>query len=310
MTPENFLKCLYSLKTWNRGGARALYKPLLLLLTLGHLGQGPPRMRLYREIEPELGDLLKRLGLARERDSHDYLRNPFNYLRSDGLWEIEGLQASHMDCSKQLRSAALRQSDVKGGLPSAVYQLLISNPPLFRQAVEYLLKRYFPTSYHRDLLEAVQLHAVLEVGNWPEIQKLDRENRLRRDPHFRDRVIRAYECRCAICNYDTRMYGTVIGLEATHIRWHANGGPDEVSNGLALCMIHHKAFDRGGIGLTDDFTLLISPALHGQNEAWNYWFSRFRDQAIHLPQRTAHAPDPKHLEWHRSQVFRDFPQGQ
>ncbi|MDI8841686.1 ACP phosphodiesterase, partial [Salmonella enterica subsp. enterica serovar Anatum] len=43
----------------------------------------------------------------------------------------------------------------------------------------------------------------------------------------------------------------VIALEAAHIRWKQHHGPCEVPNGLALCAIHHKAFDRGSIGLDE-----------------------------------------------------------
>lgn len=36
-----------------------------------------------------------------------------------------------------------------------------------------------------------------------------------------------------------------VGLEAAHIKWKQFGGPCEIPNGLALCAIHHKAFDKG-----------------------------------------------------------------
>ena len=63
-----------------------------------------------------------------------------------------------------------------------------------------------------------------------------------------------------------------VGLEAAHIKWHAYYGPDEVSNGLALCTLHHKASDLGGISLLDDLRLVVSDDLHGQNRAVNLWF--------------------------------------
>ena len=36
-----------------------------------------------------------------------------------------------------------------------------------------------------------------------------------------------------------------LGIEAAHIKWHQAGGPDTEDNGLALCTLHHKRFDRG-----------------------------------------------------------------
>jgi hypothetical protein len=33
---------------------------------------------------------------------------------------------------------------------------------------------------------------------------------------------------------------------------------DELDNGLALCSLHHKLFDRGVFGLDDDLTVVVS----------------------------------------------------
>ena len=38
-----------------------------------------------------------------------------------------------------------------------------------------------------------------------------------------------------------------VGLEAAHIRWHQFSGPDINENGLALCSIHHRLFERGAL---------------------------------------------------------------
>jgi putative restriction endonuclease len=39
--------------------------------------------------------------------------------------------------------------------------------------------------------------------------------------------------------------------------------PCEIPNGLALCAIHHKAFDKGSIGLDEDMRIQVSPAVNG-----------------------------------------------
>lgn len=59
-----------------------------------------------------------------------------------------------------------------------------------------------------------------------------------RDPKFRDAVMRAYEGSCCIC-------GRQLGLvEAAHIIPHGNeGSNDHVTNGLALCVEHHRLYD-------------------------------------------------------------------
>lgn len=59
-----------------------------------------------------------------------------------------------------------------------------------------------------------------------------------RDPGFRIRVMKAYNGGCCVC-------GRQLGLvEAAHIIPHGNeGSNDHVTNGLALCVEHHRLYD-------------------------------------------------------------------
>ena len=70
---------------------------------------------------------------------------------------------------------------------------------------------------------------------------------------FRQRVIRAYQQKCAICRLRQ-----VELLDAAHIL------PDNdprslpvVPNGLALCRLHHAAFDRNVLGVRPDYRVEI-----------------------------------------------------
>ncbi len=42
------------------------------------------------------------------------------------------------------------------------------------------------------------------------------------------------------------------------MRWWAFGGPDDVDNGLCLCSLHHKLFDKGVLGVGDGHRILVS----------------------------------------------------
>ncbi len=88
-------------------------------------------------------------------------------------------------------------------------------------------------SIHADILAAVGLSF--------EASKVATK---KRDPQFRQRVLTAYEYRCAVCGFDVRLGSVSIALDAAHIHWHQAGGPDLESNGLALCILHHKTFLR------------------------------------------------------------------
>ncbi len=130
-----------------------------------------------------------------------------------------------------------------------------------------------------------------------------------RDPDFREAVLRAYERRCAVCDFDLRIADVSFGLEAAHIMWHSYGGPAEIPNGLALCTFHHKAFDRGVIGLEQEageYRVLVSNELSGQSPSFREVVD-LRDKNLRPPQEEALKPDLEYVDWHRHQVFRGEP---
>ncbi|CAN3984651.1 hypothetical protein KPATCC21470_7379 [Kitasatospora purpeofusca] len=51
------------------------------------------------------------------------------------------------------------------------------------------------------------------------------------------------------------------------MRWWSYDGPDEVDNGLCLCSLHHKLFDKGVLGLGEGRRILVSQRFVGRSEA-------------------------------------------
>jgi len=124
-----------------------------------------------------------------------------------------------------------------------------------------------------------------------------------RDPPFRLEVTRACEYRCCVCELGLRMDDATMGLEAAHIMWHQAGGPDETPNGLSLCALHHKLFDRGAFTVEEgDLVVLVSEQANGSGleEA----LLRHHRTPIRVPQRESYYPAGEYLEWHRREVFR------
>lgn len=79
-------------------------------------------------------------------------------------------------------------------------------------------------------------------------------NRLRlHQPMFRARVLNAYESQCALC----RLRHPAL-LDAAHIipDGQPQGDP-VVPNGLAMCKIHHTAYDRNILGVRPDLVVEI-----------------------------------------------------
>ncbi|HCD1495840.1 TPA: HNH endonuclease [Escherichia coli] len=88
-----------------------------------------------------------------------------------------------------------------------------------------------------------------------------------------------------------------------HIKWKQHGGPFEIPNGLAFCAIHHKAFDKGSIGLDENMRVLVSDAVNGGGIVERLFWD-FDGKTIALPQVRKNYPFEGFVEWHRKEVFR------
>lgn len=117
----------------------------------------------------------------------------------------------------------------------------------------------------------------------------ERLTRLRlHQPVFRARVLAAYDRRCAICRLKH-----VDLLDAAHIVGDADSGQPVVPNGLALCKIHHAAYDRQILGVRPDYVVQVradvldeidGPMLrHGLQEVHGW--------RLDLPSRAVDRPD-------------------
>lgn len=78
------------------------------------------------------------------------------------------------------------------------------------------------------------------------------------------------------------------------------GGPDVVTNGIALSGTVHWMFDRGLISLTDDGDILLSRTINDVEGVQKLIYS---DRKARLPSSSAHRPHRRYLEWHRSECF-------
>lgn len=111
---------------------------------------------------------------------------------------------------------------------------------------------------------------------------------------FRERVLAAYRRQCAFC----RLRHEEL-LDAAHIIPDADpGGEPVVSNGLALCTLHHKAFDRYFIGVRPDFTIEVREDLRSERDGPTllHAIQGLHDKRIVLPQRGEHRPSRESLE--------------
>lgn len=126
-------------------------------------------------------------------------------------------------------------------------------------------------------------------------------SRLVRDRLFRRRVVDAYDARCAITGLKLINGGGRAEVEAAHIRPVERGGPDIVTNGIALSGTVHWMFDRGLIGLNDDLEVLVSRQANDPDSIR----SLINSTGFAIPpKRPLERPHPAFLAWHRENCFK------
>lgn len=290
MDCKQLQKKIIDITIWKKGEQRAPHKPLLLLYVLSKYKQSHTRLFNYKtEIEEPLLDLLMRFS---PRRTHYYPNMPFWRLKNDGFWQLTNIEncININNPSKEPTSKQLASSQVYGGFDEPSYQCLIKNPSAIDQIAEQILSQHFPESVQENLINRLDF-------------SLTNFNR-QRDPKFRQLVLRAYNYQCAICGFDLRYDSVSIGLEAAHVKWKQHGGPCVVNNGLALCSLHHSAFDMGVIGLDSSLKIKISNGING-NQIVERLFWDFEGKDIKRPRSKEDHLHDRFVEWHLREVFRN-----
>lgn len=110
---------------------------------------------------------------------------------------------------------------------------------------------------------------------------------------FRERVLLAYRNQCAFCRLRHREL-----LDAAHIIPDAEPrGEPVVRNGLALCRLHHAAFDRFFLGVRPDHIIEVRPDVLEEIDGptLRHAIQGLHGQPIVLPRRPAEQPAIEYL---------------
>lgn len=142
---------------------------------------------------------------------------------------------------------------------------------------DFLLDYAFVSETIHDIAQPGALNALDKIDRISdrEIAKIPNKSRREivrtlkqkyREHDFRARVLSAYKNTCAIC-------GIQLGLvEAAHIvPVQRDGSTDETTNGVALCSLHHRAYDRGLISFDPTYRVQTS----------DYWTAYLKTKNIH-----------------------------
>jgi putative restriction endonuclease len=114
-------------------------------------------------------------------------------------------------------------------------------------------------------------------------------------PAFRTRVLLAYATQCAVCRLQ---HGSL--LDAAHIVPDSEPhGLPTTTNGLALCKIHHAAYDQNMLGVTPDYRVQIRLDVLEEVDGpmLKHGIQEMHGRELTLPDRRRDRPDPEFLAW-------------
>jgi len=165
--------------------------------------------------------------------------------------------------SMQIREDALRKAYINGFEPcdkGSKEVAIAFRPDFFAEYLQSL------EPLHDFGQSAKDLAVLSDVAQNPEINEADIQvqnvtrkttvvsvSKKLRDVSFRKRVLTAYGFHCAVCGIQLKL------VEAAHIiPVNHENSTDETRNGLALCALHHKAYDQALVTIVDDYSVQIN----------------------------------------------------
>ena len=241
---------------------------------------------------------------------------PYYHLSSEPFWKL----LPNVGCEKWVESKSSMRSlsNLTTAVKCALIDKELSDILLFPENRDILkislLDKYFPdtksnfSSNGNDDLPSVSIlhensdeykRKIIELKNQVDENAFQEEIFIR-GGLFKREIPKIYNNTCAISGLRlTSIISNVSMVDACHIVPFSESYDDTLTNGIALCPNLYRAFDRGLISISDDYTVLIDKNfVEDKNSALN--LSQFEGKQIILPYSTELYPALGNLCKHRN----------
>ena len=313
------LSCLRTDKNRKRWPAfikhQAPHKPFLLLSILDLISQGAITQNF---IEPsfELVDTFNYYwNSIMPLGSKTSMSYPFYHMRSEAFWHLvpnkgckdqPGLTVSSMVKLRQIYAGA-RMND-------ELFQLMC-NPETMEQLRAILIETYFAPEIRLKLLEQGHLNYAAYQYSEKLLKVAERQEQFEkpedepdwqkkiRDQGFRRTIVVLYQHRCALCGIRMLTPEGHTIVDAAHVKPWKDSFDDRPTNGMALCKLCHWSFDKGLMGVSKKYEVLVSKQIVKEQNYPGHILT-LTDRPIFTPEKESFWPTQDNLHWHRKKVFR------
>lgn len=244
---------------------------------------------------------------------------PFFHMKSEPFWKLIPKMGAviPITSSHSIRSfAALKESVAYAEIDEILFLSLLE--PLLRQKyTEFILDNYFPLArLNLDYIEnpiGIQIEEQMvaedaetykkRIENLElELSREDFEEEIYiRSGVFKREIPKIYGYQCAITGMRIESTNNTQMVDACHIVPFSESKDDTLSNGISLSPTLHRAFDRGLLTITQDYTVRVSKEIRENKSAFS--LQQFNGQTILLPENKKHYPSLDNLRQHNQRLI-------
>ncbi len=306
---------ILSLKRGTTKYGAAPHKPVLLLAVIKGFEDG-----LYHSREVEISDelLLNFHDVWNAVVKTGHVPNfslPFFHLKNEkgDFWKLITYPGSKIPTTKSrsIKSFKALTETVFCARLSDEFYCILMDPAQREELKQAMLETYFgikssyiPASDYTQKVESQMLYDpetnyARKVKRQIEEKHTDarEEYVVLRSSVFRKAIVKIYNYQCAVTGLKVMDKRNRPLLEAAHISPFSETYNDSVRNGIALSPTFHKAFDKGLLGISDDYRVVLHPDL--RDESRDFSLSQYAGKEIHLPEHKKFHPSAEFLHSHR-----------
>jgi len=309
-----YVHCFTHLKRDGKNGG-APHKPILLLSIIRLFEKGIFTSNQIHILPELVASFKTHWSNLVATNHHPIFALPFYHMNSEPFWQL----IPNMGCEKWIESKSSMRSF--GNLTTAVQKAIIDmelaslllepeNRDILKIAI---LDRYFPETKrnfgpngNEDLPSDMIIHESSEEYRKKIIalknsidENAFQEEVFIRSAIFKREIPKIYDNTCCISGMRIDATSNVSMIDACHIVPFSEAYDDTLTNGIALSPNLHRAFDRGLIAISDDYSVLVKRNFI-ENSKSVFNLTQFEHQKILLPKHETHYPALENLQSHRN----------
>lgn len=305
---NHYLHKIQRLRLGRSRGAPAPHKPLLLLSVLDLIEQGAITTNRITPSPQLVETFIRYWKHVSTGQARPFM--PFNHLRSSGFWHLqphEGQETTLAHAHTFSTMSHLAGVVAYASFDDDLFGLLLD--PATREAIrQTIIETHLPeqrsviegiTNENRAISNVEQ--ALLQQAEQPSTGVNVPESPTR-SAAFRGVIMNLYDYTCAACRLRIITLDGASAVDAAHIIPFSKSHDDGIGNGLALCKLHHWAFDNGLMSLDDKYKLLVSDAFDERGHP-ALLLRNLRNESILLPAQKPFFPALHAVRWHRANKF-------